>query len=178
MCADADVQKMQENRKKREDMCMQKNDTVVVEITDIGVNGEGIGKIDGYTLFIKDAVIGDVAEVKVIKAKKNYGYARLINVLEPSNSRVEPKCPFARKCGGCQIQEMSYEKQLEFKERKVRGNLERIGGFPSELLERTKEPIIGMETPFYYRNKAQFPFGTDKEGNPVTGFYAGRTHDI
>ena len=61
---------------------------------------------------------------------------------------------------------MSYEKQLEFKERKVRGNLERIGGFPSELLERTKEPIIGMETPFYYRNKAQFPFGTDKEGNP------------
>ena len=90
MCADADVQKMQENRKKREDMCMQKNDTVVVEITDIGVNGEGIGKIDGYTLFIKDAVIGDVAEVKVIKAKKNYGYARLINVLEPSNSRVEP----------------------------------------------------------------------------------------
>ena len=117
MCADADVQKMQENRKKREDMCMQKNDTVVVEITDIGVNGEGIGKIDGYTLFIKDAVIGDVAEVKVIKAKKNYGYARLINVLEPSNSRVEPKCPFARKCGGCQIQEMSYEKQLEFKEK-------------------------------------------------------------
>ncbi len=178
MCADADVQKMQENRKKREDMCMQKNDTVVVEITDIGVNGEGIGKIDGYTLFIKDAVIGDVAEVKVIKAKKNYGYARLINVLEPSNSRVEPKCPFARKCGGCQIQEMSYEKQLEFKERKVRGNLERIGGFSSELLECTKEPIIGMETPFYYRNKAQFPFGTDKEGNPVTGFYAGRTHDI
>ena len=116
---------------------MQKNDTVVVEITDIGVNGEGIGKIDGYTLFIKDAVIGDVAEVKVIKAKKNYGYARLINVLEPSNSRVEPKCPFARKCGGCQIQEMSYEKQLEFKERKVRGNLERIGGFSSELLECT-----------------------------------------
>ena len=74
MCADADVQKMQENRKKREDMCMQKNDTVVVEITDIGVNGEGIGKIDGYTLFIKDAVIGDVAEVKVIKAKEKLWY--------------------------------------------------------------------------------------------------------
>ena len=111
MCADADVQKMQENRKKREDMCMQKNDTVVVEITDIGVNGEGIGKIDGYTLFIKDAVIGDVAEVKVIKAKKNYGYARLINVLEPSNSRVEPKCPFARKCGGCQKSNLSLKKE-------------------------------------------------------------------
>ena len=169
---------MQENRKKKEDMCMQKNDTVVVEITDIGVNGEGIGKIDGYTLFVKDAVIGDVAEVKVMKAKKNYGYARLMNVLTPSESRIEPKCAFARKCGGCQIQEMSYEKQLEFKERKVQGNLERIGGFPSEFLERTKEPIIGMETPFYYRNKAQFPFGTDKEGDPVTGFYAGRTHDI
>ena len=157
---------------------MKKNDTAAVKITDIGVNGEGIGKVDGYTLFIKDAVIGDTVEAKVMKAKKNYGYARLMKVLSPSPDRVTPRCGFARKCGGCQIQEMSYGRQLMFKEQKVRGNLERIGGFPKELLDRVMEPVLGMEEPFGYRNKAQFPFGTDKEGNPVTGFYAGRTHDI
>lgn len=157
---------------------MQKNKTAIVKIEDIGVNGEGIGKVDGYTLFIKDAVIGDVVEAKVVKAKRNYGYARLMKVIVSSEYRTAPKCAFARKCGGCQIQEMSYEKQLEFKQNKVKGNLERIGGFAADFLERAMEPIVGMEEPFYYRNKAQFPFGTDKKGNPVTGFYAGRTHDI
>lgn len=157
---------------------MQKNDRAVIEITDIGVGGEGIGKIDGYTLFVKDAVIGDIAEVKVIKAKKNYGYARLMRVVDPSPYRVEPRCRFARQCGGCQIQAMSYGRQLAFKEQKVRSSLERIGGFSPELLDRVAEPAVGMDNPFGYRNKAQFPFGTDKEGRPVTGFYAGRTHDI
>ena len=157
---------------------MQKNDTAVVKITDIGVNGEGIGKVDGYTLFIKDAVIGDTVEAKVMKAKKNYGYARLMEVIEPSPDRVAPKCSFARKCGGCQIQEMSYERQLAFKAQKVQDNLERVGGFSPQFLNRIMEPALGMDSPFGYRNKAQFPFGTDKEGNPVTGFYAGRTHDI
>ena len=157
---------------------MQKNDMAVVKITDMGVNGEGIGKSDGYPLFIKDAVMGDTVEAKVMKAKKNYGYARLMKVIEPSADRVEPKCPFARRCGGCQIQEMSYERQLVFKNQKVRNSLERIGGFSPKLLNRVTEPIVGMDEPFFYRNKAQFPFGTDKEGNPVAGFYAGRTHDI
>ena len=157
---------------------MQKNDTAVIEITDIGVGGEGIGKLDGYTLFIKDAVIGDRVEVKVIKAKKNYGYGRLMRVIDPSPHRVEPRCRFARQCGGCQIQEMSYERQLEFKQKKVYDDLVRIGDFDPELIGRVMEPVVGMDDPFGYRNKAQFPFGTDREGNPVTGFYAGRTHDI
>ena len=157
---------------------MNKNDIVTVEITDIGVSGEGIGHVDGYTLFIKDAVIGDVVEAKVMKAKKNYGYARLMKVVTPSEYRVEPKCAFARRCGGCQIQEMSYERQLVFKDQKIRGNLERIGGFTKEQIDAVMQPVVGMEHPFGYRNKAQFPFGTDKEGNPITGFYAGRTHDI
>lgn len=157
---------------------MKKNEIVEITIEDIGVNGEGIGKIDGYALFVKDAVIGDRIEAKITKAKKNYAYARLMKILEPSPDRVEAKCPVARQCGGCQIQELSYEKQLKFKEKKVRGNLERIGGFSAELLDEVMEPICGMENPFYYRNKAQFPFGTDKEGNIITGFYAGRTHQI
>ena len=157
---------------------MNKNDIVTVEITDIGVSGEGIGHVDGYTLFIKDAVIGDVVEAKVMKAKKNYGYARLMKVITPSEYRVEPKCAFARRCGGCQIQEMSYDCQLVFKDQKIRGNLERIGGFTKDRIDTVMQPVVGMEHPFGYRNKAQFPFGTDKEGNPITGFYAGRTHDI
>ena len=158
---------------------MQKNDLVTVAIEDIGVGGEGIGKVDGYTLFIKDAIIGDVVEAKIVKAKKNYGYARLMNIVTPSENRVEkPMCPMARRCGGCQIQEMKYGAQLAFKEGKVRGNLERIGEVPIGLLDKVMQPIVGMEEPFHYRNKAQFPIGTDKEGHIITGFYAGRTHSI
>ena len=162
---------------------MQKNELVKVKIEDIGVGGEGIGKVDGYTLFIKDAIIGDVVEAKVVKAKKNYGYARLMNVLTPSKDRVEEVvCPMARKCGGCQIQEMKYPAQLAFKESKVRGNLERIGEVPGELLDEIMHPVVGMDEegmqPFRYRNKAQFPIGTDKDGRVTAGFYAGRTHSI
>ena len=162
---------------------MQKNELVKVKIEDIGVGGEGIGKVDGYTLFIKDAIIGDVVEAKVMKAKKNYGYARLMNVLTPSEDRVEEVvCPMARKCGGCQIQEMKYPAQLAFKESKVRGNLERIGEVPGELLDQIMHPVVGMDgegmQPFRYRNKAQFPIGTDKDGRVTAGFYAGRTHSI
>ena len=157
---------------------MNKNEIVTVTIEDIGVGGEGIGKIDGYTLFVKDTVIGDVVEVKIMKAKKHYGYARLMKILTPSPNRITPPCPVARQCGGCQIQAMSYEEQLRFKQNKVKNNLIRLGGFAEERIETIMEPICGMEHPFHYRNKAQFPIGQDKEGNPVAGFYAGRTHQI
>lgn len=155
-------------------MEFKKNDSVTVFVTDMGQDGEGIGKAEGYTLFIKDAVVGDKVRAKVIKAKKNYGYARLMEVLEPSPDRVEPRCSCARQCGGCQIQALSYQRQLQFKEEKVRNVLERIGGFEKIPLQ----PIIGMENPYRYRNKAQFPIGTDREGRPIAGFYAGRTHTI
>lgn len=157
---------------------MKKNEKITVTIEDIGVNGEGIGKVDGYTFFVKDAIIGDTVEAVITKPKKNYAYAKMINIIEPSEHRVPAKCPVARQCGGCQIQELSYEAQLDFKNKKVRGNLERIGGFSPELLDEIMEPICGMDEPFYYRNKAQFPIGTDREGKIVTGFYAGRTHQI
>ena len=152
----------------------QKNDLVTLEISDIGVDGEGIGKADGFTVFVKDAVIGDTVIAKIMKAKKNFGYGRLMEVLKPSPYRVKPECDLARQCGGCQLQALSYEKQLEFKEKKVRGHLERIAGFQDIPME----PIIGMEQPYHYRNKAQFPVGRNKDGKIVTGFYAGRTHSI
>ena len=155
-------------------MDWKKNDVFQVQIEDMSDTGEGIGKTDGFTWFVKDAVIGDVVEAMVMKTKKSYGFARLMQVLEPSACRVTPRCPSARQCGGCQLQAMSYEEQLKFKENKVRNNLSRIGG----LTEIPMEPIIGMEEPWRYRNKAQFPFGKDKNGRIITGFYAGRTHAI
>ena len=159
-------------------MEFKKNDVCRVTIEDIGTDGEGIGKIDGFTLFIKDAVLGDEVEAKIMKAKKNYAYARLEKVIKPSPFRVEPKCSYHRQCGGCQIQALSYEKQLEFKHNKVRNNLIRIGGLDADYVDSIMEAPVGMETPYYYRNKAQFPFGKNKEGKTITGFYAGRTHSI
>ena len=155
-------------------MAIEKNDIVRLTISDIGTDGEGIGKVDGYTLFVKDAVIGDTITARVIKLKKNYGYGRLMEVIEPSKDRVEPVCPVARQCGGCKIQQMSYDAQLDFKRKLVEGNLRRIGGFSDiDVL-----PVIGMDEPYHYRNKAQYPVGRDKDGNVVIGFYAGRTHCI
>ena len=161
-----------------ENAIYKKNDIVTVMIDDVGNDGEGIGKVDGYTLFVKDAVIGDIVEARITKCKKNYGYARVEKVVTPSSFRVEPRCRFHRQCGGCQIQAMSYDRQLVFKQEKVRNNLIRIGGFQEDKIDKIMEPIIGMEEPWHYRNKAQYPVGYDKNGNLVVGFYAGRTHDI
>ncbi len=175
---------------------MKKNDRFILDIEDMGENGEGIGRLDGYIWFVKDAVIGDRIEASAMKMKKNFGFARLVRVIEPSACRVEEKCPVARRCGGCQMQAVAYEEQLRFKERKVYNNLKRIGGLSGLLLPEEKgqenlkgtekkreetvrmEPIIGMEEPWRYRNKAQFPFGRDKDGRIIAGFYAGRTHCI
>lgn len=157
---------------------MQKNDFIELVIEDISTEGAGIGKYDGMTFFVKDAIIGDRILAKIIKLKKTYGYARLMEIKEASPYRVEPRCIYARSCGGCQIQEMDYQSQLEFKQRKVRGNLIRLGGFKESEIDQVMEPIVGMDYPFGYRNKAQFPVGVNAEGEIVTGFYAGRTHTI
>lgn len=153
---------------------MNKNDLLTLTIEGMGNEGEGIGKVDGFPLFVKDALPGDVIEAKVLKVKKTYGYARLMKLIKASPDRREPACPLHRACGGCQIQALSYEKQLEYKEEKVRNQLVRIGGFSDPPLL----PVIGMEEPFHYRNKAQFPVGRDREGKIITGFYASRTHSI
>ena len=157
---------------------MQKNDLVTVRIEDMGTGGEGIGKVDGCALFIKDAIIGDLVEAKVMKMKKNYGYARLMNILAPSRARQNARCKEARRCGGCQIQEMDYRQQLDFKKDKMENNLLRLGAVPKEVLDAAMEGIIGMDEPFRYRNKAQYPIGRDREGHLTAGFYAGRTHQI
>lgn len=159
-------------------MDYKKNQFVTVTITDMTSDGEGIGKVEGFPFFIKDVIIGDEAQIRITKLKKNYGYGRLEKLLVPSPHRTDCICPIHRQCGGCQIQAMDYRQQLIFKQLKVTNNLLRIGGFTSQKVEQVMKPIVGMEEPFHYRNKAQYPIGRDKDGNPVAGFYAGRTHTI
>lgn len=157
-------------------MELKKNQEIMLVIEDFTKDGEGLGKYQGFPLFVKDTVIGDKVKVSITKLKKNYGYARLTEIIEPSPDRVEPPCPVARQCGGCKIQQLSYEKQKEFKWNQVANCLKRIGGFAD--IEEKMEPIYGMEHPWHYRNKAQYPVGLDRDGNIVAGFYAGRTHTI
>jgi 23S rRNA (uracil1939-C5)-methyltransferase len=152
----------------------KKNDRIEAVIEDMSETGEGIGKTDGFTWFIKDTVIGDRVEAKIMKTKKSYGFAKLEQIIEPSANRVPPRCPVAGPCGGCQLQAMAYEEQLRYKERKIYNNITRIGGFSQIPML----PIMGMDEPWRYRNKAQFPWGLDKDGNIIVGFYAGRTHSI
>lgn len=155
-----------------------KNQILTVAIDDIGSNGEGIGKHEGYTLFVKDAVLGDVVKARLTKVKKNYAYARCEEIIKESAKRTKPFCAEHRRCGGCQIQALSYDEQLRFKENKVKNDLIRIGGISADLIDSIREPVTGMDEPVRYRNKSQYPVGRDKEGNIVAGYYAGRTHSI
>ncbi len=155
---------------------MNKNERFELRITDLGNTGEGIGKTaDGFTFFVKDTVPGDLVEASVMKCKKNYGYAKLQKILEPSPHRVDAPCENAKACGGCILQAMDYEEQLRYKEDKVRSCLERIGGFSDIPVE----PVHGMKIPFRYRNKSVFPVRRNKKtGQVEVGFYAAGTHDL
>ncbi len=152
---------------------INKNEIYNITITDLGTHGEGIGKIDGYTLFVKNTLPMEEVKVLVVKANKNYGYGKALEILKPSPYRIEPLCPAAGRCGGCSIQHLDYSAQLIQKQNKVKQNLIRIGGFKDiEVL-----PVIGMENPYNYRNKAQYPVNSDKNGLNI-GFYSIGSHKI
>lgn len=163
-------------------MDFKKNQEVILKIDDLGNNGEGIGHVDGYALFVKEVLPGETIRAGIMKCKKNYGFARLLEVLEPSPDRVEPQCPAARPCGGCTLQHLSYNAQLRYKENKVKNCLTRIGGVDLTTVEWL--PILRMqeETPWHYRNKAQFPVREQLDENgklhAATGFYAGHSHRV
>lgn len=164
---------------KYEGLKYTKNDVLKgLETRALSSDGAGIAKTEGYPIFIKDSLPGDVVTASLTKVKKDMAFARLISVEKSSPDRVAPKCDMARPCGGCVIQELSYPKQLEYKDDKVYNCLLRIGGIPAKILDQAHEAPIGMDKPWRYRNKAQYPIGRDKDGRIISGFYAGRTHHI
>ena len=152
---------------------VEKNKEYILDIISIGYEGEGIAKIEGYPIFIEGAILGEKVKVLIVKVKKNYAYGKLIEVIEPSSERIEPKCSIYKRCGGCTVQHMSYKKQLDYKFERVKDCITKIGGLSEELV---KYPI-GMNNPERYRNKVQLPVGMVK-GELNIGFYASRSHNI
>ena len=164
-------------------MNVKKNEIYQIKITDLSGDGQGIGKIDGFTVFVEGVIPGDSAEIKIIKTNKTYGYGKLLKIITPSDDRITPKCEVFKKCGGCSLQYMYYKAQLKHKRKIVKDCLERIGGF-KDTDEIIQEPV-GMAHPYNYRNKAQFPVKKKPVHlvhNPVDsvdiGFYSKRSHDV
>lgn len=154
-------------------MDVQKNRDYIVKITGMTHEGQGVGKIENFTVFIDGAIQGETVEIKVIKVNKTYGIGKLLRIINTAQERIEPFCKSYKRCGGCSLQHMSYAEQLKFKTNLVEESMLRIG----KLREVKVLPAIGMENPMYYRNKAQYPVGI-AGGKPAMGFYAARSHDI
>lgn len=154
---------------------VHKNECISLTIDGLTHEGHGVGKYRGYTLFVKGALPNETVKVKVIKVKKRFGYARLMQMIEASPERTRPPCPIYASCGGCQLQHVTYAEQLRQKEQLVRDNLERMGGL--DLKKINIHPTLGMQDPWRYRNKAQVPVG-EAEGGLMTGFYRQGSHEI
>ncbi|QXM06463.1 23S rRNA (uracil(1939)-C(5))-methyltransferase RlmD [Crassaminicella indica] len=152
---------------------VKKDEVYLVKIDDLGHNGEGIGKIEGFTVFADGGVPGDIVKVKITIVKKNYAIGKIIKLEKPSPDRIKPICEVANICGGCQTQHIDYQAQLRLKTNKVKANIERIGKLENVIVHET----LGMKNPYHYRNKAQFPVGTENN-EAIIGFYKRKTHDI
>ena len=151
---------------------IQKGLEYTLDITGMGSEGEGVGKIDGFTVFVKGAIIGESVKVKIIKKTKNYAVGKIEEIITNSESRIEPKCSIYKYCGGCNMQHINYEKQLDLKRQKVEDAIKRIGKIDIKVNE-----TLGMENPLRYRNKVILPVGKDGEEVKI-GFYAPRSHSI
>lgn len=152
---------------------VKKNEKLMLTFEDLTHDGNGVGKVDGYPLFVPYGLPGEEALVKVVKVNKKFGYGKLLEVKKPSPNRVQPPCNVFYQCGGCQIQHMNYEMQLQMKQNQVKNVLNKIAHLPDVPVH----PTIGMDEPWRYRNKAALPVG-EKNGELMTGFYRMRSHDI
>ncbi|MEL7657099.1 MAG: 23S rRNA (uracil(1939)-C(5))-methyltransferase RlmD, partial [Bacillota bacterium] len=148
---------------------IEKGQNYELTIEDMSNEGQGIGRIDGMAVFVDGTIVGDVVKAELTKLKKNYAFGRLTEILEPSAHRVEPNCAYSKECGGCSLQAMSYDSQLKLKRKMVEDRLIRIGGIENPMVHET----IGMEAPWRYRNKAQFPVG-----EASVGFYRAKSHQV
>lgn len=151
---------------------VEKNRNYTVDISGLTSEGYGVARIEGFTVFVEGALPGEQAEIRIVKVLKNYAYGKLLRILKPSSGRIDPACGVVKRCGGCQLQHMSYGAQLQYKTLQVKDAIERLGGLKDVVIHET----IGMDNPWRYRNKAQFPVG--KDGDIMIGFYANRSHEI
>lgn len=152
---------------------IKKNDRQTVYIEDLTHDGNGVAKIEGYPLFIQGALPGETAEIHVLKTLKNYGFAKVVNLIEKSPERVDAPCVYFSQCGGCQLQHLSYEGQLKWKQSMVANVMKRLGKIDAPVL-----PVKGMDEPWHYRNKSQIPFAQNEVGEMVAGFYKTKSHSI
>lgn len=152
---------------------INKNETYTIEITGMSHEGKGIGKVSGFTIFVDGAMLGETVEIIIVKLNKNYGFGKLVSITKPSPNRVKPMCNVFKRCGGCQLQHLSYEEQLRFKTQMVKDTVKRIGS----LQDVTIHNILGMKYPTRYRNKVQYPIGI-KNDKAYLGFYSSRSHEI
>ncbi|MBU3142513.1 23S rRNA (uracil(1939)-C(5))-methyltransferase RlmD [Clostridium sp. CF012] len=163
------------NKKKFENYIVpvEKNVDYIMTIDNMGYEGEGVGKIDNFTVFVAGAIIGEKVKIKIVKISKNFAFGKLLEVIESSSSRIEPVCSIYKNCGGCNLQHIDYKGQLDFKTNRVIQVISRIGKLEDVIIH----PTIGMASPYNYRNKVQLPV-SNKNGAVNIGFYAARSHDI
>ena len=153
---------------------MKKNEEYIVDIIDNGYEGEGIAKIDNFTIFISGAIKGEKVKIVIVKVTSSYAYGKILEIIEKSEDRIEDiDCSTYKRCGGCNLRHMNYNKTLELKKNTVQNLVNKTLKSKVEVKD-----TIGMENPFNYRNKAQYPVGTDKDGNPIIGVFANRTHEV
>ena len=152
---------------------VKKNEEYIVDIIDNGYQGEGIAKVDGFTVFVPNAIKGEKVKILILKVTTSHAFAKILEIIEKSDARCDIDCGSYKRCGGCNLRHLKYERTLELKRETVQNLINK------NLKEKTQaEDTVGMENPFYYRNKAQYPVGTNKEGKAVFGVFANRTHEI
>lgn len=153
---------------------VKKDGIYEIEMTGMNHEGQGVGRVDNFTVFVNGAIIGEKVRVKIVNLKKTYAVGELHAILQPSPDRVDILCPVGERCGGCSLQHMSYKAQLDFKTHMVKESIKRIGKLEDVLIHQT----IGMENALNYRNKAQYPVGAGPEGKALLGFYERYSHKI
>ena len=154
-------------------MLVEKNKEYTVDIIDNGFAGEGIAKIENFTIFVPNSIKGEKVKIVIVKVLSSHAFGKIIEIISSSNQRIESDCKTYKRCGGCSLRHIQYEETLKMKQNAVQSLANKT--LSNKVIV---EPVLGMKMPYHYRNKAQYPIGTDKNGKPVMGVFANRTHEI
>lgn len=154
-------------------MNIQKNQEYTVEIIDNGYEGEGIAKIDNFTIFIPGAIKGEKVKILIVKVLSSHAFGKILEIIDKSEKRQDADCSTYKRCGGCNLRHIKYEETLKMKQNAVQSLVNKT--LKNKIIV---QETVGMENPFHYRNKAQYPLGTNKDGEPVIGVFASRTHEV